>query len=66
MRAKTDEYRGYADRLAWFYDKWLRYNREDDGASYDSGCVRAVTTGKCPEHFTLIEASGVSRNCPAE
>ena len=52
----TDFDRGYNDRLAGYYDKWYRYNRVDDGALYDSGCVAAVSTGKCPDYFTLIEA----------
>ena len=52
----TDYKRGYEDRLAGFYDKWYRYHRHDDGAKYDRGCVRAVDTDKCPDHFTLIGA----------
>ncbi len=55
----TDEERGYRDRLAGYYDKWFRYNRVDNGAAYDKGCVRAVDSGKCPDHFTLIEASEI-------
>jgi len=58
----TDETRGYKDRLAGYYDKWYRYNRADDGAAYDRGCVRAVDTGKCPERFTLIEATEAMRS----
>jgi hypothetical protein len=53
---QTDEMKGKKDRLAGFYDKWYRYNRNDDGAAYDAGVVEAVNSGKCPEHFTLIEA----------
>lgn len=52
----TDEQKGYADRLAGYYDKWYRYNRSDSGAAYDRGVVQAVNTGKCPMQFTLIEA----------
>jgi len=55
MKQVTDEQRGYSDRRAGFYDKWYRYNRADDGAAYDKGCVRA-TNGKCPEYFTLISS----------
>ena len=64
MRQTTDEQRGYKDRLAGYYDKWYRYNRPDDGAEYDKGCVKAVESGKCKEGFTLIEASaiGVTRS----
>ena len=62
MKAKTDEARGRRDRLAGFYDKWYRYNRADEGMEYDRGCVAAVDSGKCPEHFTLIECDGASRN----
>ena len=54
----NDTQRGYADRKAGFYDKWFRYNRNDDGAAYDAGCVQAVNSGKCPNHFTLIECTG--------
>lgn len=57
----TDEQRGYRDRLAGFYDKWFRYNRIDNGAAYDRGCVRAVDSGKCPDYFTLIECSNSVR-----
>ena len=56
MKKLTDEERGYKDRKAGFYDKWYRYNRADDGAAYDKGCARAVASGKCPDHFTLIGA----------
>ena len=52
-----DEKSGYQDRLSGFYDKWYRYNRQDDGAAYDRGCVKAVNSGKCPDHFTLIECN---------
>ena len=55
-RHTTDEQRGYIDRIAGFYDKWYRYNRSDDGAAYDTGCVKAVDSGKCPDCFTLIGA----------
>jgi hypothetical protein len=55
----TDEKRGYKDRLAGFYDKWFRYNRNDEGAAYDRGCVKAVDTGKCPECFTIIEYNSI-------
>ena len=59
----TDAEKGYADRMNGVYDKWYRYNRIDDGAAYDSGCVLAVSSGKCPtDRFTLIEADGATRN----
>jgi len=57
--AKKDEKRGYSDRKAGFCDKWFRYNRQDDGAAYDRGCLRAVDSGKCPEYFTLIECNTI-------
>jgi len=60
--SKKDEQRGYKDRLAGFYDKWYRYNRDDDGAAYDRGCTRAVDSGKCPDHFTFIEANQAIRS----
>ena len=62
IKTITDEQRGYKDRLAGFYDKWYRYNRTDDGAAYDRGCVKAVSSEKCPEYFTLIEAGGAIHN----
>ena len=58
----TDEERGYKDRLAGFYDKWYRYNRLDDGAAYDVGCVKAIDSEKCPEHFVLIGVTEVIRS----
>jgi len=51
-----DFLKGKRERLAGFYDKWYRYNRTDDGAAYDAGCVKAVDSGKCPDYFTLIGA----------
>ena len=57
MKQQTDEQRGYRDRMAGHYDKWYRYNRPDEGAGYDKGCVAAVNSGKCPDDFTLIEAN---------
>jgi len=61
MKTLTDEQRGYNNRLAGFYDKWYRYNRNDDGASYDAGCVKAVNSGKCKDYFTLIDCDNVVR-----
>lgn len=51
---ERDEAQGYRDRIAGYYDKWYRYNRPDDGAAYDAGCVRAVDSRKCGEFFILI------------
>lgn len=56
---KNDEEIGYRERLLGYYDKWYRYNRQDDGAAYDRGVQLAVESGKCPDHFTLIEASSI-------
>lgn len=55
--AKKDEAAGYRDRKAGYYDKWYRYNRADNGAAYDKGCVRAVNEGKCADDFVLIECA---------
>lgn len=55
--AKKDEAAGYRDRKAGYYDKWYRYNRADNGAAYDKGCVRAVNEGKCADDFILIECA---------
>jgi hypothetical protein len=60
-RKQSDYDRGKIDRLAGYYDKWYRYNRQDDGAEYDRGALDAVNSGKCPEHFTLIESYEGSR-----
>jgi len=56
MKRNTDEKKGYQDRIAGYYDKWYRYNRNDDGEAYDKGCVKAASTDKCSDYFTLIEA----------
>ena len=55
MKKRTDEQRGYSDRVNGYYDKWYRYNRQDDGAEYDRGCRRARDSGKCVAWFNLIE-----------
>lgn len=52
---KKDEEAGYNDRVNGYYDKWYRYNRRDNGAAYDRGCVKAVDGGLCSDEFTLIE-----------
>lgn len=56
--AKKDAAAGYRDRKAGIYDKWYRYNRADNGAAYDAGCVKAVNEGNLPDHFQIIEARG--------
>lgn len=33
----NDFEKGIADCKAGIYDKWFRYNRDDDGARYDAG-----------------------------
>ena len=53
--AKKDMAAGYRDRKAGYYDKWYRYNRPDDGAAYDAGCVKAVNEGNVPDFFHIIE-----------
>jgi hypothetical protein len=58
MLITTDYEKGFADRACGFYDKWYRYNRHDDGAEYDRGCVACVNSGSVySEEFTLIEAN---------
>lgn len=59
---RKDEAKGYKDRIAGYYDKWYRYNRSDDGAAYDAGCVKAVNSGRCGKDFTLIDVDQGSRN----
>lgn len=61
LTQKEDEQRGFNDRKAGFYDKWYRYTRKDDGAAYDRGVIKAVESGLCPEHFTLIECANAIR-----
>lgn len=41
IRARKDYKAGIADCQAGQYDKWYRYNREDDGAAYDAGWQEA-------------------------
>lgn len=57
MNESKDFINGYWDRLNGFYDKWYRYNRADGGAEYDRGCMKAIETQKCPDHFALIEGN---------
>ncbi len=48
---RARDYRaGALDAQAGFYDKWYRYNRNDDGAAYDAG-IRSVTH----DGLTIIE-----------
>lgn len=51
----NDFNQGKKERLAGYYDKWYRYNRSDDGAAYDDGCMAAVNTGKAPDDCVIIE-----------
>lgn len=52
---------GYRDRKAHYYDKWYRYNREDEGKAYDDGvqaCVKESHDIKWfleDENFHIIE-----------
>jgi len=46
---------GKRDRLAGYYDKWYRYNRLDDGAAYDAGCVHVVSTARGLPDCQIIE-----------
>ena len=53
-----DYARGYADRSAGYYDKWYRYNRQDDGAEYDRGCLDAIKQNSVTkDEFTIIEVT---------
>ena len=49
-----DTQHGYNDRMAGYYDKWYRYNRLDEGAAYDRGCVNAVNSVGCPANCVII------------
>ena len=57
-KMKTNDFiHGYKDRINGYYDKWYRYNRQDDGAEYDRGCVQAISDGAVTtDQFTLIES----------
>ena len=44
---------GQKDRKSGYYDKWYRYNREDDGAAYDSGSNSTFCKKK--EGIVIIE-----------
>ena len=46
---------GKRDRQAGYYDKWYRYNRQDDGAAYDSGVQEALKNTKCKDEVHIIE-----------
>ena len=58
---KTDEQRGYNDRLSGYYDKWYRYNRQDDGAEYDRGCRLARGNSECVGRCTFIESNTANK-----
>ena len=46
---------GKKERTAGYYDKWYRYNRDDNGAAYDSGVKVAIDSGKAKENCIIIE-----------
>ena len=55
---KTDYEFGYQDGKAGAYDKWYRYNREDEGKEYDLGIKASIMNGY--EIKVFIEAHEVS------
>ena len=52
--ALEDAKKGYAERVAGYYDKWYRCNRADNGRAYDIGVAIAISTATCDE-LTIIE-----------
>jgi hypothetical protein len=50
---KQDIEKGKADKKAGYYDKWYRYNRNDEGTAYDEG-FNSVICEKI-EGVTVIE-----------
>jgi hypothetical protein len=46
---------GKRDRMAGYYDKWYRYNHNDNGAAYDAGVKAAVDDKDCVPYCTIIE-----------
>lgn len=46
----TDRQNGYRDAQYGIYDKFYRYNRNDDGAAYDEGWQSAVNDGTAYQH----------------
>lgn len=51
----NDFIQGKKDRMIGYYDKWYRYNRTDDGASYDAGCRAAIESGRAKNECIIIE-----------
>lgn len=49
-----DMQKGFSDRMVGFYDKWYRYNREDNGKAYDKGVELATKEDECSEEVTFI------------
>jgi len=46
---------GKRERMVGYYDKWYRYNRQDDGAAYDDGVKAAIASGKAKQDVVIIE-----------
>lgn len=51
----ADFKQGLIDAKAGIYDKFYRYNREDDGLDYDRGWKAAVITGIASDELTIVE-----------
>lgn len=52
---QTRDFRaGYTACFAGYYDKWYRYNRNDDGVAYDEGYTAARKAG-CVVETQIIE-----------
>lgn len=54
---KCDFIKGVSDALEGIYDKFYRYNRNDDGAEYDHGIRWAIENVSGVEITTFIECN---------
>lgn len=53
--AAADYQKGFAERLAGYYDKWYRRRRRDEGKAYDQGVMAAARDPRCKPDCVIIE-----------
>lgn len=58
--SNQDFEKGFRDRMAGYYDKWYRYNRQDSGQAYDRGVESAVETGRALPSCVIIPCLSIS------
>ena len=51
---KTDFNNGLQDGKIGVYDKWYRYNRNDNGEDYDNGIKAAINSGAIIHTFIEV------------